>query len=82
MKVGDKYICIQSRDDLNLEGNIYTILNIDADIAISVEKSIYHISAHYSYLEIDSINYYIFDDHFISVKEQRKLKLEKLNENR
>lgn len=86
MKVGDKVYCIKSRDNLNLENRIYTILKIDHninEIIISIEKNKYYICSHYMYHAITDFDYsehYVFDEFFITLKEQRKLKLEKLNE--
>lgn len=84
MIVGDKILCIESREELNLKNNIYTILSISSDIhdihdiEVSIEKSIYYVSAHYS--NMNSLDNYVFDDYFITLKDIRKLKLKKLNE--
>lgn len=94
MKVGDKYICIKERytfdkQIVNIPGNEYKILEIIKDInslniGVSCEYNIYHIVQWYRVCvdEEDKDNYWTFDEHFISLKEERKLKIEKINESR
>lgn len=89
MKKGDKILCIKNRkflkNYLNKKNNSYTILEINIDtneIVVNVENNLYHINCHYIYqtkLKSDKKNFYVFEDYFITEKQYRKLKLQKLN---
>lgn len=90
MKVGDKYICIKARYGLdnkivNKPGNEYKILDIKNNVVgMSCEYNIYHIVQWYQFGgdEEDRRDNWTFEEHFKSLKEERKLKIEKINENR
>lgn len=90
MRVGDKVYCITNRSAFNIKGKTYIILYMDEvynTIHISIEPQFvqdYGYSAFQTYLknENDHYNKYLFSDYFIEPQEYRKLKLEKLNENR
>ena len=82
MKIGDKILCIENcnRHRISfIKGKTYIINSIQ-------NGEIYISDREYSTLEaffkiISHPNYWNFDDFFINIKEQRKFKLEKLNEN-
>jgi hypothetical protein len=82
MKVGDELLCIKERligfgGSYNIKGNTYKIININKDdITVSCETNIYHLCAHYSTYNISSV--WSLSEYFISIKEIRKLKLQKL----
>lgn len=85
MKVGDKIICIKTREalvsTLNTKGKIYKITKIiDGTISTTCNKSIYHIRSHFL-LSGERKNAYIFSEYFITEKEIRLKKLKKFNEN-
>lgn len=83
MKIGDKVKCIKSLNDENArnvvyftENSLYTIINI-------IDNFLY-INTNYGfttifYLNNPKINKHHFNNYFISIKEERKLKLNKLN---
>ena len=86
LQVGDKIVCIKGRIShgnlYTIKGNIYNILYISSSaITVNCEKpgiidaADYRIYTRY---EIENEDY-LFKDHFISLKESRKLKLKKLS---
>ena len=88
MKKGDLVMCIENRYDCNIKNSIYKILKISKyynEIVISREPDMETINNSCVYLlnakdEQDHKDHFVFSDHFISIKEARKLKLKKLNE--
>lgn len=84
MKIGDKIYCIKS-NDTNFKNKVYTILQLD--------KNIIHVTADggeetaFSKYRLYYINKKVslwskFSDYFVTEKEYRKQKLNKLNGNR
>ena len=86
LKVGDRYICIKDRitrhlDDniIHKSGNVYYILNISGYYNI-VEFSSDNTSG-YIYSINDNESYYYLNEYFKPLKEYRKQKLNKIEEN-
>lgn len=81
MKENDEVYCIKS-NEATTKGNIYKILNIrdDNSITISINYNVDFTSRNYFISEqIDKWNK--FSDHFITIKESRKLKIQRINGN-
>jgi len=87
MKVGDKVYCIKDNISdageeyehvYHLNGNVYTILRCNSKLIYTTTENQYG-DEYYSWY-VESNEYKIFSNYFITEKEQRKLKLEKLNE--
>lgn len=79
LKAGDKVYCINSRFNMHKQNNFYKIAEIRENhiLITSDDKSNYK-SGVYSYrIKYDSL-FQCFDDYFITIKELRKQKLEKL----
>lgn len=80
MKIGDKLYCIQTKlntklDVIHLKGKQYTICKIVQDVIyLTVENYLYQDK--FGYWDNNLSNY------FVTQQELRKLKLNKLNENR
>lgn len=88
-KVGDKVVCIKDRNSYGnvyvITNNIYTILEIlNSTILVNCEKG-YNIDAatyrRFANKDDYHVYFHMFADHFISLKESRKLKLKKLSTN-
>jgi ABC-type dipeptide/oligopeptide/nickel transport system ATPase component len=80
MKVGNKLICIRNKETNNIKGSIYKILEIEADaISVSDEPNSDHFNWFCPYYK-DCC--WVFSYYFITIKEQRKQKLKKINESR
>lgn len=78
---GDKLYCKKTLNHFDLvffyEGKIYTVINIlNNDIRISDEVS----SMSFFDISQSSLDEYRFEDYFMTNKEYRKLKLDKINE--
>jgi len=87
-KIGDKLRCTKDRGIMNLAGKEYEIkkLNIkDNVISVYIEDYSNKIFNYCDYRifkinEDDHAKTWLLSDHFMSLKEERKLKLKKLNE--
>jgi hypothetical protein len=79
MKAGDRIVCICDFDDTHTKGNLYLINEITKNkIFITTNKGdldYYGFSGNEKYK-----NWEFFSDYFVSLKECRKQKLEKLYE--
>lgn len=83
MKKGDKILCtknynIENNTVLYKKNNIYTITDIIEDS--NGINNRYIIDNYLSFYIKHQISDWCFDDYFISLKEERKLKLDKINE--
>lgn len=84
MKIGDTIICTNTRDIYNVKGNSYQILDIniyDNQISITTEINPYHIRCFYRLnknKETDSQQYYMFSEHFNTIKIIRRNKLKQI----
>lgn len=84
MKIGDKVYCIRTRlntdrkiyNNLTIltNGNYYTIIEI-GDVFIKVSSDIEH---NFIYRQKNSEIFYSFNDYFLTEKETRKQKLNKI----
>jgi uncharacterized protein (UPF0179 family) len=87
MKVGEIYYCIKDRisnnNIINKAGKKYEILQIREKynrVKIKSEKNdTYHYHYNYFYCITNDNKSWIFSEHFVSLQEYRKLKIEKLN---
>ena len=83
LKVGDKYYCIKNRDlynNVHKSDHVYKItrINLDYDyIGLNTELNI-EFDDGYFYSLIPDNEFYYFYDYFITLKEYRKQKLNKL----
>lgn len=88
MKVGDKVVCIKKYrssnfDIIYLEGVKYIISEIWYMSDNHKDCPVYTVMCNEgSGISFYEKEYRIFNEYFIPLKEQRKLKLEKLNDNR
>lgn len=90
MKIGEKVYCIKTRDlsydgvVLNKSGKIYEVISnnvyTSSDNAITISNDINEDSYYYTTVN-DGRHYYLYE-YFITVKEQRRLKIKKLNDNK
>lgn len=85
--VGDKLQCIKSYDsseDLYTEGDIYIVESV-REVSVGYDKVDYEVVLKsnngfgYYFLMKDVYNEYYLYKYFMSIKECRKLKLEKIN---
>ena len=83
MKEGDVIFCIKTRKSsigtYNKKGKRYEILGFDDDIIVSDDTKI--TGTHYNSSD-DTKTYFTFNEHFMNIKQYRKLKLKKINERR
>ena len=81
MKVGDKVYCIKEFGEIFFIGMEYKIFKIAADIIYvtfdGVGVCYFYISVYLPSYFYRSLN---FSEYFVTVKEGRKLKLDKINE--
>jgi len=80
MKVGDVAFCVKSRTKNNTKGKLYKIMDVTSDIIVSDDTK-NKTGTHYDSSD-DSETYFTFNEHFLNVREYRKLKLEKINDRR
>ena len=84
MKKDDVVYCIKNRDNLNIKGKNYKIIEIDYNIntiRISIEKSDKFIVSHFKihkYDDSDDDVFFMFNTYFDTIKNIRKNKLIKL----
>ena len=93
MKEGDKVYCIRNRECydyghkfkygsiLNKKGEIYIITDISDIAIITTAENNLHCGFSPMIVHQNSRNHILFCKHFITWKEYRKQKLEKINEN-
>lgn len=85
MKVGDKLYCTNTltHDNINyfIKNKYYTIIDVyPQTIKVLDELGGYYINWFFeTQIESQQYDQYKLNDYFISIKEHRKLKLEKLN---
>ena len=82
LKKGDKLLCKKMKGNLFIKNKYYTISNT---YTIMDGSQIFNITSekdgNFSFHLMKDGDWYLYDI-FISLKEERKLKLEKINENR
>lgn len=84
VKIGDKYYCIKDRyhyyNNINKAGKIYKVirLNLEHDWVCLSTELVENSNNEFFYSLIDDYECYYFYEYFISIKEYRKLKLQKL----
>ena len=77
MKVGDNVYCIKKYEDMFSVNMMYSIYHIDHD---SVFMEYNNGSVHFFYLPSSVFyQYRKFSEYFVTVKEYRKLKLDKIS---
>lgn len=74
MKIGDKIFCIKSKLNHNTKGKTYKIFHINNINEILVTTNDWYLGNVYNTTD------YKFEDYFVTEKQLRKLKLEKLND--
>jgi hypothetical protein len=85
MKKGDILICIKERYDSDFKINhTYKIDIVNMEYCAVIDRPNHSIGFAYKQIDDDVHNntHFIFEDYFISLKDHRKLKLKKINENR
>ena len=87
MKVGDKVYCKKSNVYfdyvINKKGTIYTVIEISSNtVTLSCEESFSLDTWSYIFGKggYEIYRVFLFPEHFYTIKEYRKLKLEKINE--
>jgi len=87
MKAGDKVFCIKDKIIQNniyvLKNNFYIVLRCNSTLIYTTTENQYGAEYYIWYVESDEYKNNddrIFSDYFITEKESRKLKLQKLNE--
>jgi len=85
MKVGDRYCCIRDRiclgDIINKSGKNYKIIKSVGNIVYLNTESTEDNFLYYYNINVHKYHY-ILSNHFIELKENRRLKLKKIYENR
>lgn len=84
MKIGDTYYCIKDRVSnghiINKSGKKYEILNIREKYnRVTIENERNKPYYNYFYCLKDDKKNWLFSEHFVSLQEYRKMKIEKLN---
>ena len=83
MEIGDICYCFNNRynsnyDIVHKENTLYKILYIGENlIKLEIEKSLS--DNHYFYTIYDDVNCYYFHSHFLTKKQYRRKKLQKIN---
>jgi hypothetical protein len=78
MKVGDKIKCIQNMQSWTVPGKPFTLNKIYSILELNLNGLL--VSSNFPQKII--IRKELFNDYFINITEERKLKLKKLNESR
>jgi hypothetical protein len=86
MKIGDNFYCIKNRNIKGTNTNInsshknYKIIYFKNEDIVYLTSELDKDNTTYFYSTIEGTGYYYIYDYFITLKEYRKQKLEKLNE--
>lgn len=89
-EIGEKLRCVKNRGNMHLVGNNYEVVKLSVKtntISLSIEKYSNNIFDYCDYRlfkksEEDHIKSWLLSDHFMSLKEERSLKLKKIYERR
>jgi hypothetical protein len=79
MKKGDKLICIKTYPTLYLKGEAYYIENIEESIIFIESSEVSQYPGIYGFHNVDKSNNLSFNNYFVNIQEERKLKLVKIN---
>lgn len=79
MNIGDKYICIDDIPGYFIKNKTYSIIEINKESFILRGENN---SEMCFYIDIPDANTFISYKHFTNIKQIRKQKIEKINENR